>query len=112
MAVARDCDLGLSTSFALESPGSQGLAIPAVTIPLRKTTPRGRAQDFDAHKLHCGAGVRVDLAIQRDLFKLRLGPLHVSPLGIKQLQFRLAYLDWGFPAREIVGPPARFSPCH
>ena len=78
MAVAGDCDLGLRTSFALEGPGTQGSAVSAVAIPLRKPAPCGRAQDFDVHKLHCCAGVGIDLAIQRDLFKLRCGPFHDS----------------------------------
>ena len=41
--------LGLSSSRTLESPGTQGLAIRAVAIPLGETTPCGRAQDFNAH---------------------------------------------------------------
>jgi hypothetical protein len=50
LVVVGNCDLGLSTSFALESPGAQGLAVTAVAIPLRKPAPCGRAQDFDVHR--------------------------------------------------------------
>jgi len=42
-------NLGLSSRGTLESPGTQGLAIRAVAIPLGETTPCGRAQDFNAH---------------------------------------------------------------
>ena len=49
LVVVGNCDLGLSTSLALESPGARGLAVMAVAIPLRKPASCGRAQDFDAH---------------------------------------------------------------
>jgi hypothetical protein len=42
-------NLGLSSSGTLEGPGTQGLAMSAVAIPLGETTPCGRAQDFNAH---------------------------------------------------------------
>lgn len=49
LAVVAYSDLGLGTGFTLEGPRAHGLAASAVAIPLRKTAPRGRAQDFDAH---------------------------------------------------------------
>ncbi len=74
------CDgyLGLSSSFTPERSSAQSAAVPTVAVPLGKPAACGRAQDFDAHKLHRGANVGVDLAIQRDLFKLRCRPFHNS----------------------------------
>ena len=48
-------------------------------IPLRETAPSERVQDLGVHLyrgLQRGAGVRVDLTVQRNFFELRCRPLH------------------------------------
>ena len=79
--------LGLAARAAAKFPGSYPLAIGTSAIPLGKTTPGCRAEDFYAHSIRIRAdrravalqlsvGVRADFAVQVDLFVLRCSPFH------------------------------------
>jgi hypothetical protein len=83
--VGHESQLGLASRAAVKLAVPESLAIAAGAIPLGKTTPGSRAEDFYAHScgdrqaviaLQLGVGVRADLAVQVDLFVLRCGPFH------------------------------------
>ena len=88
MAVVTDGHLGLSTALRTQLARPLQVAIPAVTVPLRKAATRGGAQDLYAHPpiLQFCVGVRVDFAVEANLFELRGAPFHgLSPLGLTSL---------------------------
>ena len=83
--VGPESQLGLASRAAVKLAVPQSLAIAAGAIPLRKTAPGSRAEDFYAHScgdrqaviaLQLGVGVGADFAVQVDLFVLRCGPFH------------------------------------